>query len=165
MSVDAVVGDHNREISESTEQYREVVNVKIHPAYQVQSSFDMDFALVQLSFPLELFSWESQPICLPDNCEDSCQSGDMVMMVGWGRKDPSGDPSQILQKAIVPVHSSYDCAMQLSSTTAITTNMVCTGYQHSDQFHSCSGDSGGAIFTFKKGYFEASSTVKLSFEK
>ncbi|MFI9384752.1 S1 family peptidase [Kutzneria sp. NPDC052558] len=70
------------------------------------------------------------------------QPNAVATVLGWGRTSESGQVSQYLMKASVPLASDADCAKSYSEYRA--TAMVCAGYPQGG-VDSCQGDSGGPL--------------------
>ena len=64
-----VVGDHNRNTNEGTEEEVEAQRIISHPSYNRPSPINNDIALIKLSRPVKL-SQRVNPICLPSYDSD-----------------------------------------------------------------------------------------------
>ena len=68
-SYQVVVGDHNRNVNEGTEQKIAARRIFGHPSYNRPSRLNNDIALIQLMSNVSL-SNRVNPICLPNNDSD-----------------------------------------------------------------------------------------------
>ena len=55
----------------------------LHPQFNT-TTWDYDFALIRIDTSLTFNNWAVQPICLPKDCEETCQTGDMAEIAGYG---------------------------------------------------------------------------------
>ncbi|MEE6516718.1 hypothetical protein FKM82_026404 [Ascaphus truei] len=141
-----VVGEHNTEVSDETEQYLKVSQVILHPTYNAsQNKYNNDIALIELEKPMELNSYAT-PICIGDwdFTENLLKKVAVSMVTGWGDVRFQGRPATVLQKLMVPYIDRATC--KKSSRFSVFVNMFCAGY--ADQARdSCQGDSGGPHVT------------------
>ncbi|XP_075429363.1 coagulation factor IX [Ascaphus truei] len=141
-----VVGEHNTEVSDGTEQYLKVSQVILHPTYNAsQNKYNNDIALIELEKPMELNSYAT-PICIGDwdFTENLLKKVAVSMVTGWGDVRFQGRPATVLQKLMVPYIDRATC--KKSSRFSVFVNMFCAGY--ADQARdSCQGDSGGPHVT------------------
>ena len=168
--------DHKLGTTDTNEQVVEIANVISHPSY-TESTFDYDYALVQVKTAVSFNTWQIQPVCLPESCASACQGGEVGYVTGWGLTDYSNSSSfaNSLQKIIVQVYSSFDCAVHAIGFEPKTDRMVCAGYltanyascnvstiviwfhfQKTTQFlfDNLKGDSGGPLTVVSDGFFE-----------
>jgi hypothetical protein len=135
-----VLGDHQRSVSEGTEQTLAVSRVIVHPSYNA-STLHNDLALLELASPATLTSRvatvELGSLPLP---------GVMLRVIGWGATSEGGLTSDKLMKVGVPRVSGVDC--NAAYPGRITSSMFCAGYPatSTEMKDSCQGDSGGPIF-------------------
>ncbi|XP_019967813.1 coagulation factor VII [Paralichthys olivaceus] len=147
-----IVGEHDREQDEKTEQRRRVVKVFIHQGYN-QSSSDSDLALLKLYHPVKLGVYVV-PICLPARNSSFIRTMATVRhstVSGWGRMAQFGLPARVLQRLVLPRVPLHEC--RLHTKLNITRNMLCAGFR-TGRYDACEGDSGGPLVTrYKKTWF------------
>ncbi|XP_070786829.1 coagulation factor VII [Enoplosus armatus] len=147
-----IVGEHDRDMDEKTEQERQVVKVVIHRGYN-KSSSDTDLAMLKLQRPVKLGLYVV-PICLP--AQNSSISRTLATVrhstvSGWGRLSRFGPPATLLQRLVLPRVPLQEC--RLHTKLNITRNMLCAGLKTGGQ-DACEGDSGGPLVTrYKKTWF------------
>uniref|UniRef100_A0A646QE05 Limulus clotting factor C n=1 Tax=Hemiscolopendra marginata TaxID=943146 RepID=A0A646QE05_9MYRI len=128
-------------------EVRKVEQIHVHPDYE-SSSFESDIALLRLNSPVILSS-RVQPVCLPDDIDESnsrVKEGNPGVIIGWGKTE-TGNLSQIIQQAKVPVVSNKQCEEDYRKAklrVIVSRNMLCAGYDEGSR-DSCSGDSGGPL--------------------
>ncbi|XP_053329469.1 coagulation factor IX [Spea bombifrons] len=145
-------GEHNTEVNDGTEQYREVAKIIVHPTYNAsRSKFNNDIALLELEKPLELNDYV-RPICIgnKDFTESLMKSQQFSIVTGWGDVRYRGRPAIILQKLAVPYINRAACKSSSRSTVSI--NMFCAGYPDQSR-DACEGDSGGPHATEYKTFW------------
>ncbi|XP_067896110.1 transmembrane protease serine 2-like [Heterodontus francisci] len=103
---------------------------------------DYDIALMKLRTPFK-FSETLRPACLP-NYGQKFSTASNCWISGWGDTKEGGSPSEILQKALVPLISYRDC--KLLYYEIITPRMQCAGFEEGGR-DACQGDSGGPLVT------------------
>ncbi|XP_066982933.1 trypsin-1-like [Macrobrachium rosenbergii] len=133
-----VAGEHNLIEDEGKEQTIILKEIRIHEKYDKWTVAN-DIALLRLSSPITLDDC-SQPIALPD--KDHLATGDCVVS-GWGTLKEEGHPSDILQKATIPMMSDADCK-KIFGETEIDGCMICAGVIDGG-VDACEGDSGGPL--------------------
>uniref|UniRef100_UPI00398F5DA4 transmembrane protease serine 2-like n=1 Tax=Pristiophorus japonicus TaxID=55135 RepID=UPI00398F5DA4 len=106
---------------------------------------DYDIALMKLKTPFR-FSEIMRPACLP-NYGQRFPSNSNGWISGWGDLKEGGSPSEILQKAMVPLISFNDCKTIYYKD--ITTRMFCAGFEEGGT-DACQGDSGGPFVVWQK---------------
>jgi len=148
-------GEHDRHLSEDTEQTSRVSRLLIHPRYN-RTSRDYDLALLLLHQPLSLGP-PVVPICLPPSGTPSfSRTLDTVRLStvsGWGRLLQGGPPARVLQRLEVPRVPLAECEERSDHRLRLTTNMLCAGYPQGGR-DACQGDSGGPLVTrYKSTWF------------
>ncbi|XP_078360420.1 MAM and LDL-receptor class A domain-containing protein 1-like isoform X2 [Oculina patagonica] len=138
-----VVGDHNRNTIEGTEQ--EVVAKRIisHPQYNRPSRLNNDIALIELASPVKL-SQRVNPVCIPSHDSD-IPTGSKCYITGWGKIRHPGSSYHILQQAKMPPIDNNKCKLKISQagvSVTFTRQMLCAGVENTI-LSGCHGDSGG----------------------
>ncbi|XP_078544754.1 coagulation factor IX [Lissotriton helveticus] len=140
-----VVGEHNTELNDGTEQYLQVKQVIMHHSYNAtQNKYHHDIALIELATPMQLNSYVT-PICIANkDFIDSLTKEKSVRNIvsGWGDVRFQGRPATVLQKLEVPFVDRAAC--KRSSRFTVFVNMFCAGYADVSK-DSCQGDSGGPL--------------------
>ena len=132
--------------SESGEQTIDVKYAVLHKEYgKHQQSYDI--AVLQLETPVKYTKWV-QPICLPSKKE---VDGETTIPMGWGLTSESGQFSQNLLEAKVPVINNQDCLKM--SGYPLDDTQLCAGFQQGE-IDACQGDSGGPLVKRRNGLFE-----------
>ncbi|XP_019968714.2 coagulation factor VII [Paralichthys olivaceus] len=146
-----VVGEHNTEVAENTEQFIQVVEIIMHEKYVMETA-DNDIALLRLESPI-IYTPYAVPACLPTRplAERDLWAISLHTVSGWGRRGEMGPTSHILRRLKVPRIRTQQCVEV--SGVVLTQNMFCAGYTEGQQ-DSCKGDSGGPLVTqYKKTTF------------
>eukprot|EP00112_Aurelia_sp_Birch-Aquarium-sp1_P017384 Seg402.2 transcript_id=Seg402.2/GoldUCD/mRNA.D3Y31 product=Ovochymase-1 protein_id=Seg402.2/GoldUCD/D3Y31 len=137
-----VLGEHNRNVNEGSEQRFKAKRAFTHPKYNKQP-LDSDIALIKLDRPVR-FNSRIQPICLPRDGR-SAPPGSLCYITGWGKMRHPGGSATVLQQSPLKVVSNGVCHNLNKPNTriSITSNMICAGYGPNDRRGGCHGDSGG----------------------
>ncbi|XP_067883720.1 coagulation factor XI-like [Heterodontus francisci] len=123
----------------NTTSFYKIEQIIIHEEYNdVTEGYDV--ALLKLDQAI-LFNSYQMPICLPTS-EENTSMGNTCWITGWGETE-SGQISQVLLKARVPVMSHESCQSHYSEHN-ITEHMMCAGYEEG-KIDTCKGDSGGPL--------------------
>ncbi|XP_068709846.1 MAM and LDL-receptor class A domain-containing protein 1-like isoform X3 [Montipora foliosa] len=142
-SYQVVVGDHNRNVNEGTEQKIAARRIFGHPSYNRPSRLNNDIALIQLMSNVSL-SNRVNPICLPNNDSDIL-TGSKCFITGWGKIEHPGSSHHTLQQAMMPPIDQAECRRKIQATGGIVTltpQMLCAGVKNTI-LSGCHGDSGG----------------------
>ncbi|XP_059183730.1 coagulation factor VII-like [Centropristis striata] len=139
-----IAGEHNREVSEGTEQLIQVSEMLMHENY-VKQTADNDIALLHLASPV-IYTQYAVPVCLPTRplAERDLWAVSLHTVSGWGRRGENGPTSCTLRRLKVPRIRTQQCVKD--SGVVLTENMFCAGYIEGRQ-DSCKGDSGGPLVT------------------
>lgn len=136
-----ILGDHNRRIKSAHQVTRTIDRVFLHEGF-VKKTFNNDIALIRLNAEVE-FSPYILPVCLPSL--DHTYLNENGTVVGWGKLEEGGSPSDILQEVVVPIISVTKCKHHTKyRSREITENMFCAGYDEG-VLDACQGDSGGPM--------------------
>ncbi|OXA40890.1 CUB and peptidase domain-containing protein 1 [Folsomia candida] len=130
-------GEHNINVTEGTEQVRQVTQINIHPNY-LSYQYENDIALMRVSPPFE-FNEYVQPVVIPNV---NFAPTTLATVTGWGSISEGGGspPNDNLMKVVVPFVDDVTC--QRNHYGEIAPSMVCYGEAGKD---SCHGDSGSPL--------------------
>jgi trypsin len=137
-SLSVVLGDHQRSVSEGTEQTRTIAQIIIHPSFNA-TTMNNDLALLRLSTPVTLNARVGivRIASLP-------ATGTMLRTIGWGvTSEGGGVLADRLRQVDVPLVSGTGCSEAYPGQ--ITNSMFCAGFPQGLR-DACQGDSGGPIF-------------------
>lgn len=129
----------------TTGQYRQVVEIIIHPNYN-PNTLNNDLALLRLSQPLN-FDARVKPIALTSNSALT-NPGISALLTGWGLTANSGNPSLILQELEMPIISNSQANDINTGSTVVNSNMIAL-YQPGSA--AAPGDSGGPLSVLSNG--------------
>ncbi|XP_072308922.1 coagulation factor VII-like [Eucyclogobius newberryi] len=149
--LEAVVGEHDVDLSEGSEQRVRVSAIHVHTSYNPRTA-DNDIALLRMATPIAVTA-HAVPVCLPTSAHAHTQlhSKRMHMVSGWGRVHEAGPTSRVLKRLQVPLVRNQTCQDQTG--LVLTQNMLCAGFLGGQQ-DSCKGDSGGPLVTrFRQTWF------------
>ncbi|XP_076053517.1 phenoloxidase-activating enzyme 1-like [Oratosquilla oratoria] len=142
-----ILGEHDLTTDSETDstQVIDILTTLLHPDFNFDTKVG-DIGLVQLARSVDLTSPTAviRPICLLQTPLDSVTNVPAII-AGWG-DDENGTPSSKLRETNVVLYSYDDCQTQfpLQAELGQPENTVCTWARDSD---SCSGDSGGPVFS------------------
>jgi len=127
-----------------------IANTIPHPQWNSNSFPDNDIAIVKLSRSVD-YNRNTKPACLPDNYGGQNLSSLLVnpspIVIGWGRTQLGGEPSNVLRQANVPVVPQQECKNKYAkSGLVIDDTKICAGRGVRD---ACQGDSGGPLLSRK----------------
>jgi secreted trypsin-like serine protease len=131
-------GRHCRDCTESTLQSRKVTKVVRYPNYD-SSRTNQDVAMMRVDQPFQ-FNSQVSPVCLPSSPVSNTAS---CFATGWGSTQGTGDNTK-LQQVMVPIVANSICSDSSHYGGAITSYMVCAGYEQGGK-DACQGDSGGPL--------------------
>ncbi|KAK2853937.1 hypothetical protein Q5P01_006598 [Channa striata] len=124
----------------------EVQKVVLHPAFQNQSDWDNDLALIQLKKAV-VMSNKVTPIPLPDSGHNLANTvGGVGLIAGWGWGIHL-TPSALLKYIKLPLANHSECKEEykrIAFTPDVDDKMFCTGIT-TYQENVCFGDAGGAL--------------------
>ncbi|GMS83606.1 hypothetical protein PENTCL1PPCAC_5781 [Pristionchus entomophagus] len=136
-------------------QLHKVLNISVHPLFNVLWPGIFDVAFVKISPKVE-FGDRAQAIALPSLPPIDNQ---MCVVAGWGHLDEDGTRSNILREVQVPIVPAHICNDWHHYRFQIhTPTMVCAGYSHGGR-DSCAGDSGGPLMCERGGKWELQGVV------
>ncbi|XP_078356255.1 transmembrane protease serine 9-like isoform X2 [Oculina patagonica] len=138
-----VVGDHNRNTNEGTEEIVDAKRIISHPQYNKPSPINNDIALIQLVKSVKL-SQRVNTVCLPSHDSD-VPTGSKCYITGWGKIKHPGSSHPILQQAMMPPIDQVKCRQKLQASgvsISLTPQMLCAGVDNTI-LSGCHGDSGG----------------------
>lgn len=139
--------------SDTDEQTIWVDKWVIHENYTKTTS-DNDIAMLHLAEHVTYYYY-ALPICLPTRNlaeQELTRGGKQVVVTGWGRKNERNSSyAAALNYIEIPIVPRNECAQAMQFP--VSDNMLCAGSQ-ADRKDSCSGDSGGPMFTrYKDTWF------------
>ncbi|MFC4336086.1 serine protease [Salininema proteolyticum] len=120
----------------------EVADVEVAPDYGQGSRFSWDWALVQLTEPVE----GAETVALSDGSVDE---GPTFTVAGWGVTDDGGLANE-QQFVEVPFVDDQTCSEAYGSSLD-PESMVCAGDVENGGVDSCQGDSGGPLVAGEEG--------------
>merc|ERR1711936_51395 len=139
-SYTVVVGEHNRNVRQGSEQSIDVAQIIKHPDYSGADPSDPhDIALIRLAKPINLNSNYANKICLPGP-RDTFTSNNDCWLSGWGMTSGTSPPATTLMNVKLSVPSNSDCNWRW--LFKIQDGMVCAG---GGKVGGCRGDSGGPL--------------------
>jgi len=135
-----VVGEHDREVDEGTEQTVGVAKMTVHENYGHPKNYENDIAIWELAEPIEMNEYVAA-VALPEMMQDS--TGECTVS-GWGTLHSGGSCCPMkLMKVDVPVVTDETCRIEYPFM--IADSMLCAGEHGKD---SCQGDSGGPMVCY-----------------
>lgn len=141
----AILGEHQWNKDESTEQRMSITEVHLHSQYN-PSSLDSDIAVFKFA-KQAIFTDYVIPVCLPTTARDLALSngGNTARISGWGaRKANKTRPVQRLHTVEIQTVSHRTCQANHLPKYIITVNMLCAGRTDGKE-DACKGDSGGPL--------------------
>ena len=150
-NVDVVAGINNLSTGVGY-QRRDVIQVIRHPSY-VPSTYDNDIALLKLASPVTLGgSGTGKTAAIPlVPATIGSLAGSNSVVSGWGNTSTVANVyPQDLYEVQLPIIDNSVCNNGSHYSGAITSNMMCAGYD-AGGFDSCQGDSGGPLVVTNAG--------------
>ncbi|KAG1951295.1 transmembrane protease serine 4a isoform X1 [Pimephales promelas] len=118
-----------------------VDKIVIHKDYSSGRN-DYDIAMIKLYSPITVGE-SRRPVCLPPQ-NLGLQTGDNLVVTGWGHMTEKGNLSPKLQKAQIPLIDRAACQSPTVYGSSVTSRMICAGYLKGG-VDACQGDSGGPL--------------------
>uniref|UniRef100_A0A3B5B0D2 trypsin n=1 Tax=Stegastes partitus TaxID=144197 RepID=A0A3B5B0D2_9TELE len=143
-SIQVLLGEHDIDVNEGTEQSIDAVKFIIHPYYNRYNE-DNNIMLIKLSQPVTLNNY-IRTVSLPSSC---AVAGTRCLISGWGSTYDSEDTTHdLLRCQDAPILSDRSC--RSSYPGQITSNMFCAGSLEGDQGYSgspivCNGQLQGVV--------------------
>ncbi|CAG0904701.1 unnamed protein product, partial [Cyprideis torosa] len=122
--------------SDSRKEY--AVSAVYTPEGYLQDSFKDDIGIVALATAVK-FDCSIWRICLPRS--NFSHFGSEATVIGWG-ETATGNTSNVLQQANIPVLTTSQCNAMIHSTPYDGDKMLCAAAEGQN---SCNGDSGGPL--------------------
>ncbi|XP_010791324.1 elastase-1-like [Notothenia coriiceps] len=136
-----VLGDHNINSHEGSEQYMSVSRVHIHPNWNSNNvAGGWDIALLRLSTEASLNN-KVQLGALPPSGQ-VLPNNNRCYISGWGRTATGGQLSAQLKQAYMPIVDHRTCSGYGWWGSTVKDSMVCAG---GGRESGCQGDSGGPL--------------------
>jgi hypothetical protein len=136
------IGCHNKNQTPGGDcEQHQVAEEVPHPQYNGQT-LDNDYMMIRLATSSNhpVVSLHSGPV----------NSGDDLIVMGWGTTSSGGSVSSVLMEVEVDAKSNAECNQNYNG--AITANMLCAARSSgSTHYDSCQGDSGGPIIMKSTG--------------
>lgn len=123
-------------------------NIVIQPNYD-EDTIDYDISLLEL----ETSYYQPGPALALATQFDVLASGDLLTVIGYGvmSTDNNATPAQTIPTTLQEVDVPFVATSECGRGDLVTDNMFCAGYSDGTKADSCSGDSGGPIFTTLDG--------------
>nr|XP_019563923.2 brachyurin-like [Aedes albopictus] len=143
-----VLGAHNRQVAEATQQRFNFDQVNVHPSY-IAALLRNDIATVRLSAPA-VFNEFVQPIDIPALSDSRTFAGMTGIISGFGRtSDETGSPaSEVVMYTSNPILTNADCAASWNAVLVGAQNICLSGAGGRSV---CNGDSGGPLAIHENG--------------
>ncbi|XP_058837320.1 brachyurin-like [Topomyia yanbarensis] len=142
INVTVVLGAHNRQLVEETQQRIDFESINVHPDYDA-FLLRNDIATIRLA-TLAVFNNVVQPIDLPARSDTRTFAGLMGTISGFGRStDETGSPaSDVVRYTSNPIITVANCQSLWNSNLIDAQNICLSG---TDGRSVCHGDSGGPL--------------------
>ncbi|XP_058837319.1 brachyurin-like [Topomyia yanbarensis] len=137
-----VLGAHNRQVVEATQQRIDFASINVHPSY-IASLLRNDIATIRLATPA-VFNNVVQPIDLPARSDTRTFAGLTGIISGFGRTtDETGSPaSDVVMYTSNPILTNADCQSSWNAIIIQAQNICLSGTGGRSV---CNGDSGGPL--------------------
>ncbi|XP_053689277.1 brachyurin-like [Sabethes cyaneus] len=144
----AILGAHNRQVQEPTQQRIDFASINVHPSY-IASLLRNDIATVRLASPA-VFNNVVQPIDLPALSDTRTFAGMTGYISGFGRtSDETGSPaSDVVMYTSNPILTNADC-QSVWNAIIIQAQNICLSAEGGRSV--CNGDSGGPLAIRENG--------------
>jgi len=151
-----VLGEHDRERHEGSEQEIQVMKVFRHPQYSPHV-LNNDIAMFKLMRPAKLGKYV-KTACMPSQ---DPPAGSKCYITGWGKTRHPGSMTRVLQQGLLPVVSNKACYKKnhVFIPIPITNAMICGGDGGISRLSGCHGDSGGPYVCNINGRWELHGSV------
>ncbi|XP_005411965.1 PREDICTED: chymotrypsin-like elastase family member 1 [Chinchilla lanigera] len=145
-----VVGEHNLQQNDGTEQYVSVQKIVIHSQWNRNNvAAGYDIALLRLAQAVTLNSYVKLGVLPQEGVVLANNSP--CYITGWGLTRTNGQLSPTLQQAYLPTVSYATCSTSSYWGSTVKNTMVCAG---GDGVRSgCQGDSGGPLNCLVNGQY------------
>ncbi|XP_020937363.1 chymotrypsin-like elastase family member 1 isoform X2 [Sus scrofa] len=145
-----VVGEHNLNQNDGTEQYVGVQKIVVHPYWNTDDvAAGYDIALLRLAQSVTLNSYVQLGV-LP-RAGTILANNSPCYITGWGLTRTNGQLAQTLQQAYLPTVDYAICSSSSYWGSTVKNSMVCAG---GDGVRSgCQGDSGGPLHCLVNGQY------------
>ncbi|XP_073519330.1 chymotrypsin-like elastase family member 1 [Phyllobates terribilis] len=158
VSFRVVLGDHNLNSNDGTEQYISVSSIRKHSYWNTNNVADgYDIAILWLASSASLNN-VVKVAQLPASGATLAHNYNCVV-TGWGRLSTGGSLAAILQQATLPVVSHSTCSLSNWWGSTVKTSMVCAGGDGVKS--SCNGDSGGPLNCAVGGVYQVHGIVSF----
>ncbi|CAL4120268.1 unnamed protein product [Meganyctiphanes norvegica] len=146
--VEIVMGSYNKsDTSEPSRREHKVKEWWAHPDFN-RRTFNNDIGIIRLDKKVD-FDHFVRPVCISEANPRSTFIGEKGIVIGWGRQDENGVPSDVLREVRVPIMSNDECKTKNYKPKEITDNMMCAGFD-AGKIDACQGDSGGPLLLEKQ---------------
>ncbi|XP_028261104.1 elastase-1-like [Parambassis ranga] len=144
-----VLGEHDLNRNDGTEQIRDVTRVYIHPKWD-SSRLDLgfDIALLKLASDVSLNSYVQLGSLPPSG--QILPHNNLCYITGWGTTSTGGHLSPQLKQAYLPLVDYKTCSSPDWWGITVQTTMVCAG---GGAEAGCNGDSGGPLNCLVNGRY------------
>ncbi|XP_040563761.1 trypsin-1 [Lepeophtheirus salmonis] len=133
--VQVVVGAHDFNSPEGTEQTQNIVKITYHENF-ASKGINNDICLLEVEHPFE-FNDNVKPVTLPEN--EFTPTGEVVVS-GWGTLRANGNSSPVLRTVTLNMVPYLRC--YINYIGGLDESMICASGKGKD---SCQGDSGGPL--------------------
>lgn len=135
------LGEHDRLVTDGSEQSRGVSTVVKHPSYPGNAtSGNADIALLRLASPVLLNSRVG--VIRPATTGDG--SGQNSIISGWGNDAPGSGATDLLMQATLPIATNASCDAAPDLFRNLYFDELCAGFLDGTS-GGCHGDSGGPL--------------------